>query len=85
MARILGMLKPKFHSIFDKIAIGMQMLSDNLVKEDEVVSNIKKDNQDNVPPPSRRTTSITTGLPSWRRLPVVPRDVCMKKIDFELI
>ena len=45
------MLKPKFHSIFDDIAIGMQMLSDNLVKEDEVVSNIEKDNQDNVPPP----------------------------------
>lgn len=44
------MLKPKFHSIFDDIAIGMQMLSDNLVKEDEVVSNIEKDNQDNVPP-----------------------------------
>ena len=61
----------------------MQMLSDNLVKEDEVVSNIEKDNQDNVPTPSRRTTS--TVLPSWRRLTVVPKDLCMKKTDFELI
>lgn len=43
-----GHVKAKipFHSIFDDIAYGMQILSNNLVKEDEVVSNIGKDNQD---------------------------------------